>query len=310
VLWLPTAKARGFSGQPALDRVNEHQVYMLGSDLRPLRMLGSRSDKLSVGIALISARGALNGILRGASWPKVAIAREAAENLERLVNSLWHEEFADPGTGDLAQEKLARGEIDSSSLDQIRRALDRLEVLLNAELSRAATFVAPQRGIYDTEFLVNAAEKSIPSALAPLMPDKAFAELHGAGRCLAFGLYTAAGFHMCRAIESVLEEYYFEFSGSRKALRSWHDYYRELEELRKTADPAPEVSTLAYINQLRQSTRNPIMHPRVVLDETDAMTIFDLGRGVMLKMAQELRSVRAEKAAASGPRLVAAGGTL
>jgi hypothetical protein len=52
--------------------------------------------------------------------------------------------------------------------------------------------------------------------------------------------------------------------------------------------PTAETQTLVYLNQLRDSSRNPIMHPRIVLDETDAFEIFDLGRGAITRMTKEL----------------------
>ena len=85
--------------------------------------------------------------------------------------------------------------------------------------------------------------------------------------------------------------YYHHFTGKAGMLRSWHDYLNALDKaIAAGRKPAAEKQTLAYLNQLRDSSRNPIMHPRVVLEEADAFIIFDLGCGVISRMIQELQA--------------------
>jgi hypothetical protein len=121
------------------------------------------------------------------------------------------------------------------------------------------------------------------------MPDKANVELDSAGRCLAFGLFTASGFHICRAVESVMEDYYGVLIGEAKQLHSWNEYIKRLQAaIDAGIEPMPDRTTVRYLDNLRQSSRNPIMHPRVVLEEADAIGLFDLCRGVILRMAKEL----------------------
>ena len=86
--------------------------------------------------------------------------------------------------------------------------------------------------------LVNAANKAVPEPLRSNLPDKAVDDLVSAGRCLAFGLFTAAGFHTCRVVEAVLEMYYQRFCMKSGTLRSWNDYINELEP--KVASAAPQ----------------------------------------------------------------------
>jgi len=85
--------------------------------------------------------------------------------------------------------------------------------------------------------------------------------------------------------------YYHWFAGKSKTLRGWHDYIGTLERaITDGYKPAAEAQTLVYLSQLRDSIRNPIMHPRVVLEEADSFMIFDLSCGVIGRMAQELQA--------------------
>ena len=83
---------------------------------------------------------------------------------------------------------------------------------------------------------------------------------------------------------------YSRFTGKTGTRRSWHDYIEALEKAVAAGfAPTAETQTLVYLNQLRNSSRNPIMHPRVVLDETDAFEIFDLGRGAITSAQEQTK---------------------
>src|SRR3546814_11973446 len=57
-------------------------------------------------------------------------------------------------------------------------------------------------------------------------------EFKAAGRCLAFDLPTASGFHVLRAVECVLDEYYRKFAGpNAKECKSWFDYIAALQKI-------------------------------------------------------------------------------
>jgi hypothetical protein len=43
---------------------------------------------------------------------------------------------------------------------------------------------------------------------------------------------------------------------------------------------------------MKDDYRNPIMHPRVVLTESDARMLFDNGESLIIAMAQEIAEIR------------------
>jgi hypothetical protein len=128
------------------------------------------------------------------------------------------------------------------------------------------------------------------------IPQKTREDWKSAGRCLAFNLLSAAGFHTARAVEGTMEAYYQLFSSKPGAtLVSWHEYIKALREIAaKKPNPTPQEKTLAELDQMRADYRNPIMHPRVVLSEADARMLFANGESLIIAMAQEIAAVVAQ----------------
>src|SRR5262249_30968260 len=154
----------------------------------------------------------------------------------------------------------------------LRTVLETFEHVFSAEMQQAATYYVPQRGIFSTPSLVDTADESFPAAILPHLPQKTRDDWKAAGRCLAFNLLSASGFHVARAVEGTLELYYQLHSSKPGAtLNGWHDYIKELEKIAKAGGtPAPTEKTLLELQQMKDDYRNPIMHPRVVLEESDA----------------------------------------
>ena len=138
------------------------------------------------------------------------------------------------------------------------------------------------------------AERILESDLHTEMGSKAVSEFQAAGRCFAFGLPTATGFHVCRAVEAVLETYYKLFSGKTRTLRGWQDYIDALQEIAEdsSAKAKPQERTLHDLTHLKDSSRNPIMHPRVILDDVDADVLISAGKNAMIQMALEIREIK------------------
>ena len=71
------------------------------------------------------------------------------------------------------------------------------------DLGQAPTFFVTQKGVYDTDSLINNGS-SVYADLLEHLPQEAIEDTNQAARCLAFTLPTASGFHMARATEAVL----------------------------------------------------------------------------------------------------------
>src|SRR5690606_18328994 len=94
------------------------------------------------------------------------------------------------------------------------------------------------------------------------MSERSVEDIKAAGRCLAFELYTAVGFHLMRAIEDTMRAYYKFLTGESKELsnRNWANYIRKIQEA------GGDEKVLGVLDQIRDMHRNPISHPEVYLD--------------------------------------------
>jgi hypothetical protein len=173
-------------------------------------------------------------------------------------------------------------------LNQLR---EKFETIFSAEMTEMTTYWIPRRGIYFTPALVDAADQSFPADILGMIPDKTREDWKSAGRCLAFNLLTASGFHVARAVEGTLEAYYQKFANKPgETLHGWNDYIKALDEIPRASDEtAPTKKTLAELRQMKDDYRNPIAHPRVVLSESDSRMLFDNGESLIIAMAQELK---------------------
>jgi hypothetical protein len=177
----------------------------------------------------------------------------------------------------------------------LKQALGNFEMIFAEEMREAATYRVPQRGIFYTPKLVDAADETFPTEVLGVLPEKTRADWCAAGRCLAFSLLSASGFHVTRAVEGMTEAYYQLFTGKDGTLRSWFDYFTALSEVGDDGPHGkPSAKTLAELDQMRTDYRNPIAHPRVVLSESDARMLYANGESLIIAMAQEIKATRGE----------------
>lgn len=170
--------------------------------------------------------------------------------------------------------------------------LEKFETVFAEDMRENATYYVPRRGIYFTKALVDAADESFPAEITQHIPEKARAEWRSAGRCLAFNLLSASGFHVARAVEAMLEVYYQYFCGKGpdETLNGWHDYIVALEKAAGAVPPG--AKTLAELRQMKDDFRNPVVHPRIVLSESDARMLFNNGESLIIAMAQDFRDAK------------------
>ena len=105
------------------------------------------------------------------------------------------------------EQNIAGPSMDYSFKDVITKAKD-FETVLAAELQTLATYHASQKGIYSTPDLIERAENTLPESVRNKLPFDVVSDLRESGKCLAFDTATASGFHVLRAVESVLHAYY------------------------------------------------------------------------------------------------------
>lgn len=196
-------------------------------------------------------------------------------------------------TQDELNELLAR-QISWSDHHSVVTAAREFEVVFAAELETTDTYYVSEKGIYSTNRLIESAERVFSAdVLAELSPQAIF-DIQQAGKCLAFDLDTASGFHIVRASETMIHKYYVLVTGGtpKRKDRNWGAYVRNLNSHKKH-DPASKVDTklIALIDQVREHHRNPVMHPEVILTPDEAQSLFSICQAVIITFAGALKKL-------------------
>ena len=101
---------------------------------------------------------------------------------------------------------------------------------------------------------------------------------------MAFDLPTSAAFHILRATEALITEYYGVVVGYKPKMKS-RNWERYIEHLRKHGGN-PKI--LLALDQIREMHRNPIIHPEDFLSDDEAVTLFGVAQGVIVAMAVDI----------------------
>jgi hypothetical protein len=292
-----------------VERINQYDLYTLGQQLKALSNLEKDEQPIPADdafSALFSARTALKSLLLGKPTP-LGVSRTTAIQLLEHVDAIWDRDFHTDGEDGKRKFKFPDigVTVDYWHWHWMCQALGRFETVFQEDMREAAAYVVPRRGIYSIPALVDNADMTFPPEVAGFIPDKAKIDFRAAGRCLAFNLLTASGYHVGRAVEGMVESYYQFFceKAPTETLRGWKDYVDALEKVRVAKTfPEDQLSekTLKEFDQMREDYRNPLAHPRVVLNESEARVLFSNGESLIICMAIELRKAVEARASTSG----------
>jgi hypothetical protein len=278
-----------------VERVNHYPLYELGKTLRHLIdvVSGDSIQARRLRYPLRSAIEAIDTLIGGSLFP-LGISKGAAIELRKELQWIYDNNFVEIRDGRrVSRMPESSATVESWEVAGINRALAKFETIFSTEMGDLATYFVPQRGIYSTAALIDSADQSFPPEIMGHVPEKARADWKAAGRCLAFNLLSATGFHVARAVDATLEVYYQTFTGNSGTLNGWADYFKALNKVIATgASPAPTEKTLTELAQMKDDYRNPLVHPRVTLTEVDARMLFNNGESAIIAMAAEIKAAR------------------
>lgn len=310
VVELPRPILTHRTGEGRVERINQFDFYSLARKLDPLHRVPAEGaiDHTETFWAAYWGQQYATALL-GGDPIELGVSRAKAELLLSNINALIQRRFTSYDDEERPQWRFPQeGDEPMYAWEwsHIRSALADFEVVFAEELREAATYRVPNRGIYNTRKLVDEAECAFPREIEAHIPEKTKLEWRAAGRCLAFGMFTACGFHVARGVEGTLEAYFEFFNrGSDKRLKQWGQYLDALERVVEAgAAPMPDAKTLGELKQLKDDWRNPLMHPRVALEEPDAHAVFNNGATLIIMMAQELSRAEREGVVQPGLALV------
>lgn len=278
-----------------VERINPFKFFELAQKLHALDGLNSGTTMSEAFWAVFSLRGTIEQLIAGEPIA-LRVSRPAAVALHDAVNGIVSRHFtkiSESGTPEWKYPDDGAPPIAEWEWNFAKQALATLQTVFAEEMREAAIYRVPDRGIFDTAKLIDAADATFPAELMYVIPKKTRDDWCAAGRCLAFNLLSASGFHVARAVEAMLEVYYQAATGKAKSLHGWQDYIAALTKAAAapTQKLIPSDKVIAGLTQMKGDYRNPIMHPRVVLTEADARMLFANGEAVITAMAQEVKAV-------------------
>lgn len=177
--------------------------------------------------------------------------------------------------------------LDFYDVYSVTNALDKFETVLAAEMDTGTAFLVTKKRGYDTTDLIFRAEVLFPPELPGKVPES-LPEIREAGKCIAFEMGTAAGFHIMRATELVLRRYYDVVmeGDNRPKNDNLGGYLRAMEE-----KPAGDPKVIAAMKQITSLHRNPLMHPEDILTLDEAIGLMGMAQSVMVAMLDELPEI-------------------
>lgn len=275
-----------------MKQINTYGLYQLANQLAPLRSLpivpGDFTRDRHVYVLMLAIFW-LNQFFDTNKVLTLELSADAATELriaiERVSSKLWKEPPED---------------IEVWELNSITAKLAQLESVMSLELQRDQTYLVSQIGGYSMPLLVTKAEVNILEDALAVIDEHAKKDFREAGKCLAFEVWTAAGFHAMRATEHVLRQYYKEFTGKDAGHIEWATCVQEL----KKAKANPKV--VQVLDQIRDLHRNPLMHPEDFLSMKEAISLFDIAKSAIGSLAEEIAKLRAAAAAAEAAKALPA----
>lgn len=268
-----------------VDRIDQFDIFKLGSACKAVKSLPEAPTFFSALTSLVDLKRALSNLAQGRPVP----VRHSRGDLEKLLDKieLAMSKFKDKD-GKLDISKDWNQTIDEWFMSSLTEALKRFEITFAAEMRETSTYYVSRTGIFDTALLVDRAIEHFPISVREGIPDLARKDFLEAGKSLAFGLYTAAAFHLMRSVEATLTAYHAMFLGEdAKERKTWQSYLDDLEKIKKGETPDPK--TIRTLQQLKDLDRNPIMHPRETRNAIEAQSLFEIAFTAIVAMVQEMQ---------------------
>lgn len=284
----------------SVEKINLPFFYQLGALLNPLtKMQVEPKDRIDFLLAAVNAKATIVELCKMDVGLSVCIL--SAKALMEAVDQSF-----DAWKATVSKEKTKDSEdnLDAACKLVIERAKT-FETVLSQELPMLSAYYVTQTGIYKTSDLIERAAKDIPEPILDKLNSSIIYEVTQAGRCLAFDVPTACGFHMLRATEAVLHEYYIAVCKpkNQKKLDSWAAYIVSLHKRTEDAKCKAELKehiarVLALLKQVKNQDRNQIMHPELVLDTNQAHILFKITTTAIMVMADKLHKPKEQNAKA------------
>ena len=162
--------------------------------------------------------------------------------------------------------------IEVSMAAMLKDKLLQFSGVLRADLGDAWFLMLEDKGVYSAGKLIEHADAALSPEVRATLPEMALYDLKESGRCLACDCFTASGFHVLRAVESVMRHYIVKAQGELPQDRL--DWFGHITAITKCGGTRSVTDLLMSI---RKNHRNPLIHAEDKLEETyDAGGLFSM----------------------------------
>jgi hypothetical protein len=271
-------------GGSDMQRINISEVYRFGQVIHPLTELEGGKPLKNYHFSLMMGRIWLNWFIADNMIPMI-ICKEAASKVVSGIDQLLPE---NPQTNEVADlEK----EISYPDLYPIISSAQQFETIFSAEVQNMATYFVSKKGIYDTNDLITRADDIFTENVKRYISEEAKTDIREAGKCLAFDLATAAGYHSARAVERVLIDYLtLKCPDAISKMKDSEHNLGGYIKLARTEECDEKIC--GSLDQFRDLHRNPLMHPQAVLTVDEALTLLGIAQSAIVAMATEIKKIK------------------
>ena len=259
-----------------MQKINVAGLYYIGQTLHPLIELKQDLTYEEAWSALYDAKLGLDTVEAFNKGLNLSYSRSTYTQLKESVDKALANHKANPNDVLTSADYYAL---------TIRTA--RFESVFAAEFEGIDTYAVAQIMAYNTRTLIEKGEEVIHETLRGHLPVKARKDLREATRCLAFQLHTAVGFHILRAVEATILEYFNLLSLTTPTKGSERNLGNYIKVLR---DAGVEDRILLPLDQIRALHRNELMHPDRSLDGEESSSLFEVSKAALTAMLIDIKA--------------------
>lgn len=265
-----------------MDKLNLVKFYQIGKELSVMRGLETDMENMNVLLTLIHPHSWVSSFLSETQAVPMPNTRLAAQNLLAAINVIL-----DPLLKSIA---LRDGKLSMPDKSRLDIALDSFEEEFEHDSREINIFSVSNQCAYSTTILIDRGEHVLPESVRAVVTDYDRNELHEAGRCLAFNLPTAAGFHMVRAVESVLRGYYdVVTTGAPRPKRKNGKDESMGAYIDQLIHAKVDINITSVLWDVKRLHRDPLTHPEDVLDSEQATVLLGVVTSAITAMVRDIK---------------------
>lgn len=275
-------------GESDVEKFNLVPLYWLAYRLSALEsaLSGAKPSTYSLLVHLLEARLGLEVITTTLPARMLSLSQKAARATLFEIDNLLeaHSILGIPPKDDY----LKKHEIDS-----LKASITHFNSILPTELPQENIYYATPKLAYDMAILINNGEQALPENIVKSLGasrDRFITDIRESAKCLAFGISTAVGFHIYRAIECIVIDDYFPLIGVVPSDYEKNPNLGNYIKLLKDKKVNDKVTTM--LAHIKDEYRNPISHPEEFWDINKASSAFGVALSTITIMLTDIDETR------------------